>query len=114
MAKQQLTQGLAGAAGVAGGGYDSARMAQAIGQMVNMKYGRKDELESDLWGVRLSALAGYDPRAMIGVMDILDEASQGGPPEMMSTHPKPANRKAYIERVLKREFPNGVPQGLRQ
>ena len=113
MAKQRLTQGLAGAVGVAGGGYESARMAQAIGQMVNMKYGRQDELESDVWGVRLSALSGYDPRAMMGVMDILDEASQGGPPEMMSTHPKPANRKAYIKGLLAKEFPDGVPEGLR-
>ena len=114
MAKQQLTQGLAGAVGIAGGNMESARMAQAIGQMVNMKYGRQDELESDVWGVRLAAKAGYDPRAMMGVMDILDEASAGGgPPEMMSTHPKPANRKAYIKKILTMEFPNGVPDGLR-
>ncbi len=114
MAKQQLTQGLAGAAGVAGGSYDSARMAQAVGQMINMKYGREDELESDIWGVRLTYLAGYDPRAMFGVMDILDESTGGaGPPEMLSTHPKPANRKAYIEKVINSEFPDGVPGGLR-
>ena len=112
MAKQRLTQGLAGAAGVAGGGYESARMAQAIGQMVNMKYGRADELESDVWGMRLTALAGYDPSAMLAVMDILDQASPSGPPEMLSTHPKPANRKAYIQKLLAMEFPNGIPQGL--
>jgi predicted Zn-dependent protease len=114
MAKQKLTQGLTGAVGVAGGGFEGARMAQAIGQMINMKYGRGDELESDVWGVRLSALSGYDPRAMMGVMDILDASSQGGPPEMMSTHPKPANRKAYIKTLLAKEFPSGVPEGLRK
>ncbi len=114
MAKQRLTQGLTGAAGVAGGGYESARMAQAVGQMINMKYGRDDELESDIWGVRLTYLAGYDPRAMFGVMDILEKSAGGdSPPEMMSTHPKPANRKAYIETVLQTEFPEGVPTGLR-
>jgi predicted Zn-dependent protease len=113
LAKQKLTQGLAGAAGVAGGTYESARMAEAIGQMVNMKYGREDELESDSWGVRLTALAGYDPRAMLGVMKILDRASGGqGPPEIMSTHPKPANRVAYIENIIKQIWPNGVPEGL--
>ena len=43
----------------------------------------------------------YDPRAMIGVMKVLDEASGGGgPPEMLSTHPKPANRIAYIQQVI--------------
>ena len=85
-------------------------MAQAVAQMVQMKYGRGDELESDKWGVRLTDLAGYDPRAMIGVMEVLDEASGGaGPPEFFSTHPKPANRVAYIEQVIAEEFPEGVP-----
>lgn len=112
LAKQQLTQGLVGAAGAAGGTVDAARMAQAVGQLVNLRYGRGDELEADEWGVRLMAQAGYDPRAMLGVMRILEEASQGGPPEFLSTHPKPANREAYIEEVLKKEFPKGVPSGL--
>jgi predicted Zn-dependent protease len=113
LAKQKLTQGLTGAAGVAGGGVDSARMAMAIGQLVNMSYGRNDELESDRWAVRLTTRAGYDPRAMIEVMKILEEASGGaGPPEMMSTHPKPKNRIAYIENVIREELPEGVPAGL--
>lgn len=113
LAKQKLTQGLVGAAGVAGGSSQSAQMAAAIGQMVNMKYGRGDELESDKWGVRLTAESGYDPRSMINVMRILEEASGGGgPPEMMSTHPKPANRQAYINEVIAAEFPEGVPDGL--
>ena len=112
LAQQRLTQGLAGAAGVAGGDINSARLAQAVGELVNMRYGREDELESDKWGVRLCAMAGYDPTAMYGVMKVLEEASSGGPPEMMSTHPKPANRVKYIEEVIKAEFPQGLPPGL--
>jgi beta-barrel assembly-enhancing protease len=113
MAKEQLFQGLAAAGGVAGGSEQSARMAQAVAQMVSMKYGRDDELESDKWGVRLTALAGYDPRSMIGVMEVLDQAARGAqPPEFLSTHPKPANRVAYIKRVIAEEFPKGVPEGL--
>lgn len=116
MAKQDLTTGLAGAAGVAAGDYDSARMAQMVAGLVNMKFGRDDELESDKWGVKLMGLAGYDPRAMIDVMRILDEASggAGGPPEFLSTHPKPANRVGYIEDVIAEMYPNGVPDGLRR
>jgi predicted Zn-dependent protease len=88
-------------------------MAQAVAQMVSMKYGRDDELESDKWGVRLTAMAGYDPRSMTGVMEVLDRASRGqSPPEFLSTHPKPANRVAYIKRVIEEEFPEGVPEGL--
>jgi predicted Zn-dependent protease len=114
MAQNQLFQGLAAAGGVAGGDQQSAQMAQAVAQMVQMKYGRGDELEADKWGVRLTALAGYDPRAMIGVMEVLEKAGGEGPPEFFSTHPKPANRVAYIKQVIAEEFPNGIPSGLKK
>lgn len=115
MAQQQLFSGLAAAAGAAGGDVNSARMAQAVAQMVQMSYGRDDELESDKWGVRLCVEAGYDPNAMVGLMRILDESSpSGGPPEMLSTHPKPANRVQYIQRVIAEMYPEGLPQGLRK
>ncbi len=113
LAKNQLNQGLVGAAGVAGGDRDSARMAAVIGNLISMNYGREDELESDSWGCQLSVSAGYDPRAMLGVMEILDRTGGGGrQPEILSTHPKPANRKKYIEEVIQKAFPQGVPDGL--
>ena len=113
MAQQELFQGLAAAGGIAGGDAQSAQMAQAVTQMISMKYGREDELEADKWGVRITFLADYDPRAMIGVMEVLDRASAGqSPPEFFSTHPKPANRVAYIKALIAHEFPNGVPDGL--
>src|SRR5918999_3268620 len=76
IAKQQLTQGLTGAAVLAT--YDpsdpssrtSAAVAAMIGQLVTMRFGRQDELESDRLGVWLASEAGYDPRSMIGVMKI--------------------------------------------
>lgn len=114
LAKQGLFQGLAGAVGVLGGDQRSAQMAQMITSVLSMKFGREHELESDQWGVRLCRFGGYDPRAMIGVMEILDRATGGqGPPEFFSTHPKPANRVEYIKKVIAEEFPNGVPPGLR-
>lgn len=120
IAKQQLTQGLTGA--VVLSTYDpnnpssqrTAQVAMVIGQLVNMKFGREDELESDHLGVRFMSEAGYDPRAMIGVMQILDEASSGGrPPEFFSTHPNPENRIARIEEAIQKQFPDGVPEGLK-
>jgi predicted Zn-dependent protease len=115
MAKQGLFQGLAAAGGVASGSQQGAQVSQQVAAMVSMKYGRDDELEADKWGVRLTAMAGYDPQEMIGVMAILDQASRGAaPPEILSTHPKPANRVAYIKRVIEEEFPNGLPAGLRK
>jgi len=114
IAKQELTQGLAGAAGVAAGDYDSARMAQMVAGLVNMKFGRDDELDADRWGVKLMGMAGYDPRAMIDVMRILEQAGGSGPPEFLSTHPKPANRVQYIQDVIDEVYPNGVPKGMRR
>lgn len=114
MARQGLFQGLAGAVGVLGGTQESAQMAQMVSSTLAMKYGREAELESDDWGVRLCYQAGYDPRAMIGVMKVLDEAGGGqSPPEFFSTHPKPANRVEFIEKAIEKYFPDGVPAGLR-
>lgn len=119
IAKSQLIQGLAGAAGV--GLYDpqnpesatAAQMAQVVGAMVTMKYGRDDELQSDRLGVRFMADAGYDPRALIGVMEALSAASGGArQPEFMSTHPDPGNRIQEIQEAIEAEFPDGVPDDL--
>ena len=119
IAKSQLIQGLAGAAGV--GLYDplnpesatAAQMALLVGNMINMKYGRDDELQSDRLGVRFMSDAGYDPRALIKVMDVLAGASGGArQPEFMSTHPDPGNRQEEIQKAIEEEFPNGVPDGL--
>lgn len=113
MAKQKLFSGLAAAGGVAGGSDQSARMAQAAAQLVSMKYGREDENQADEWGVRLTTLAGYDPRAMIGVMEILARASSGHEqPEFFSTHPNPGNREAHLKALIEHEFPKGMPKGL--
>ena len=119
IAKQQLTEGLTGAAVLAT--YDpsnpssrgSAAVAAMIGQLVTMRFGRQDELESDELGVRFAAEAGYDPRSMIGLMKILEQSSEGGrPPEFFSTHPNPENRVARIEAAIEKRFPNGVPEGM--
>jgi predicted Zn-dependent protease len=113
LAKQQLTQGLISAVVVGSGDYTSAQIAQVAGSMINMKYGREDELESDALGIRIAFEAGYDPRAMAGVMEILAKASGGSQqPEFASTHPAPENRQARIKEEIAKRFPSGVPDGL--
>lgn len=104
IAKMELTQGLTGAAVVASGDYGTAQAAQMIGNLVNMKYGRDQELESDDFGVRLMIEAGFDPQQLIGVMDILEQASGGGQknPEFMSTHPSPNNRRGEIQKAIEK------------
>jgi predicted Zn-dependent protease len=84
-----------------------------IGQLVNMRFGRQDELEADRLGVRFSSEAEYDPRSLIALMKILDESSEGNrPPEFFSTHPNPENRIERIQAAIRERFPDGVPSGL--
>lgn len=117
MAKSQLAQTLVGAVGVAasddGRGQQAASLAAFVAQMVQLRYGRQDELQADSLGVDVMSEAGYDPRALLNVMEILAESSSGGrPPEFMSSHPDPGNRKEKIQEAIARRFPEGVPDRL--
>lgn len=113
MAKSDLTNGLIGAVAVGAGDIGAQRMAAMVGNMVNMKYGRGDEIQSDTLGVNFMVDAGYDPRAMISVQEILKAASSGErQPEFFSTHPDPANRIGEIQAAIDAIFPDGVPDNL--
>lgn len=97
MAKHELFQGLGSAAVIATG---EPGTQQIVGQVVNitlMSHGRSDELESDDLGVKYMMQSGYDPEALIRVMEVLKSASGGSSqPEFMSSHPHPDNRAEQI------------------
>lgn len=110
MAKAQLSQNLVGAVVMAGGedyGHTAGQVAQFVSQLTNTSYGREDELESDRLGVKIMKGAGYNPEAMVTVMEVLEKAAGGSsPPEFLSTHPNPGRR---IERI--REVIANTPEG---
>lgn len=118
MAKSQLGQSLATAAGAAasddqGRGYQAAAVAQMVNQMVQLKYGRDDERESDDYGMKYMVQAGYNPEGMLGVMKVLGEASKGNrQPEFLASHPYPQERWQRAQEFLKKNFPNGIPPNL--
>ena len=115
LAKAQLTQGLLSAAVIGTGDFTTAQIGQMVGSMINMRYGRDDELESDALGIRIMAEAGYDPRGMIGVMETLAKASSGSrQPEFFSSHPHPENRQTRIREEIAKRFPSGVPENLKK
>jgi beta-barrel assembly-enhancing protease len=115
LAKQQLTQGLLGALVVGSGDFTTAQIGQVVGSMINMSYGREDEIESDALGIRIMTEAGYDPRGMIRVMEVLAKASGGSrQPEFMSTHPAPENRSDRIREAIAKQYPGGVPENLKK
>ncbi|MEP6994827.1 MAG: M48 family metallopeptidase [Acidobacteriota bacterium] len=109
MAKGQLGALLGAAAGVAaddgsGHGQQTQAIAAMVNQVVQLRYGRKDESEADRYGVDAMAEAGYDPKAMLELLQILKEASQGPrPPEFLSSHPLPETRIRELEDYLKQK-----------
>ncbi|MDB5349774.1 MAG: Peptidase family [Planctomycetota bacterium] len=113
MAKGQLGQILSTAVGVGtsdrnDGGQSAAMAAQMANQMIQLRYGRGDESQSDSYGLRLMNQVGYDPRAMLDVMKILKDASKGDrQPEWLSSHPLPETRIQQIEDELNREYGGG-------
>ena len=105
MAQQELIGGLAGAASTvltdSNSPSSGAYIAQYVANLMNLKYGRDDELEADDFGVKYMVQTGRDPEAMVQVMEILAEA--GGPnrpAEFQSTHPNPENRIVKIKEAM--------------
>ena len=100
IAKTKLTEGLTGAVVIAS--YDpddpssmrTGQVAALIGSLVNMRFGREDELESDFLGVCFIQDAGYNPEELISVMKILAQSSQGTGAARVFQHasePRPAH-----------------------
>jgi predicted Zn-dependent protease len=107
MANSRLWSGLAQGLGILlsdGSNNTGAYVANMVAQWRVMKFSRDDELESDALGLRFMMQAGYNPEALIGVMEILAEASGGsGGSDFMSSHPSPDNRIEKIREVIARE-----------
>ena len=65
---------------------------------------RENEQEADIIGVELAARAGYDPRAALTLWQKMAQASSGGPPEWLSTHPSNETRirelQVYVQKVM--------------
>ena len=120
MAKQELSQYFVTAVGVAGSddyrsGQYSAMLASWVASMVNMKYGRDDELESDRLGVKYMTAAGYEGSEMIKLMEVLQRAGGGrGQSEFFSSHPNPENRTGKIEALLKETGRSGGEVGTEE
>jgi predicted Zn-dependent protease len=98
IANSEFWQTLAHGASV---GADAGGLVAGVGQNILLGNGRGDELESDDLGVRFMIKAGYNPREMIGVMEILkDAAGPNRAPEHKSSHPDPENRIQHIEESI--------------
>jgi predicted Zn-dependent protease len=117
IARSEFGKQIVGAIGVAtsddrGGGIGQMGAA-VVNKMMQLSYGREDELQSDSLGVRFMAEPGYDPHGLINVMEILARSSGGKrKSEFMSSHPDPGNRSVEIQKEIAKRFPQGVPSNL--
>lgn len=116
MATNQFGQILTYAVGTAASNQSNSayQAAAVVNQALQMSYSRGDESEADTWGLKLMEAAGYDPHAMITVMQILKAASggAGGGVEIFQSHPNPDLRIQQINAyLLKNPPPEGLSQG---
>lgn len=81
---------------ISGTQYHAAAMAGlglGVQYGVLMPYGRAQESESDIVGLRLMAEAGFNPSESVSLWKNMAKASGGSqPPELLSTHPSHSTR----------------------
>src|SRR5699024_12031642 len=87
-----------------GGGGKSANNKQimsllGLGAQVGLllPYGRGQESEADIIGLKLMAQAGFDPRAAIDLWHNMADAGGAQPPQWLSTHPSNASRIPHLK-----------------
>jgi predicted Zn-dependent protease len=101
---QQLA--LAGAAAVAGVSGTTLDLANQVATVTfQLPHSRDQEAEADRIGLELMARAGYDPHGAVNVWKKMGQASQGGPPEFLSTHPSGSSRIQDLEASIPRVMP---------
>ena len=105
--RAQTAQGLSTAVGVVGAvfGYGWAGdVTNVVASVSLMKYGRDQEKQSDLSGLKYMTQAAYDPRGMVQTMSVLQQAAGRGGPEFLSSHPNPSNRLQYLKDTIGRRY----------
>lgn len=105
MSQDQLTQ-LAGAAGSAAfkNPSNSKLFQQAFGVTsqygVALPYSRKFETQADELGLKLMAIAGYDPQVGVELWERMSQAGGKEPAEFLSTHPSNQSRINNISKQI--------------
>lgn len=96
--------GLAGVlAGVLVPGIGGTLAQQGVGMAQNLSYlqmSRTDEKQADLLGTEILANAGYNPRGLIQMFQIIQRKYGAGGAQFMSDHPNPGNRVQYVSQEI--------------
>jgi predicted Zn-dependent protease len=81
----------------AGLGLTGAQLAAVYA--IQLPNSRESESEADRIGIELAARAGYDPKAAVTLWEKMEKAGGKGPPQFLSTHPSPQNRRERLAQL---------------
>lgn len=114
MSTGMLVQGLLGGAGALVSSAGNEASAEALMQLGGLgagallaKYSRDDERQADALGMEYMVRAGYNPRGMVGLMDVLRGMSQRKPnviEQMFSSHPMSEDRYRTATQRLQTQY----------
>jgi predicted Zn-dependent protease len=86
---------------------NSQRLLQALGLGAQigivLPYSRLHESESDKLGVNYMYKAGYEPMQAVKLWEKMAANNPNRPPEILSTHPDPANRARDLDAYIRRQ-----------
>ncbi|MNJ60225.1 Metalloprotease LoiP precursor [compost metagenome] len=99
----ELASQLGAALGVGQGSLQMANMG--VEYLMTLPNSRGNENEADLIGLELAARAGYNPNAAIALWQKMAQASNGAPPEFMSTHPSSSTRMSSLQANIPKVMP---------
>jgi len=76
--------------------------ALGVGAQVGvlLPYSRLQESEADELGIQYMASAGFDPRESVKLWQNMEKASEGQPPEFLSTHPSHGTRISDLNSAM--------------
>jgi predicted Zn-dependent protease len=78
----------------------AASMGIGANYGVFLPFGRFEESEADRVGLEYMAKAGFDPREAITLWERMGAMGGSRPPEILSTHPDPANRAKALAKHM--------------
>jgi len=76
-------------------------ISDIVKTMITSGYSRDLEKQADLAAVAILQRVGYDPRALVRMLQVMKTRLKPGGKDFAKTHPDPAERVKYVEEAIK-------------